>query len=147
MTPSNGNFSRITGPLCGEFAGHWWIPRTKASDAELWCFLWSTTWINGWINNRETGDLRRHRAYYDVIIMKGFRHYWPFVREIIGRPADSLTPAHTPRPTNNQQCGALMVFFVAEWTSCWTNSPTAVNLKSHDADVTVVIYSTVILEY
>ena len=20
---------------------HWWIPRTKASDAELWCFLWS----------------------------------------------------------------------------------------------------------
>ena len=21
--------------------GHRWIPRTKASDAELWCFLWS----------------------------------------------------------------------------------------------------------
>ena len=21
--------------------GHWWIPLTKASDAELWCFLWS----------------------------------------------------------------------------------------------------------
>ena len=21
--------------------GHWWIPRTKASDAERWCFLWS----------------------------------------------------------------------------------------------------------
>ena len=20
---------------------HWWIPLTKASDAELWCFLWS----------------------------------------------------------------------------------------------------------
>ena len=28
-------------PLCGEFTGHRWIPRTKASDAELWCFLWS----------------------------------------------------------------------------------------------------------
>ena len=28
-------------PLCGEFIGHWWIPLTKASDAELWCFLWS----------------------------------------------------------------------------------------------------------
>ena len=26
-------------PLCGEFTGHRWIPRTKASDAELWCFL------------------------------------------------------------------------------------------------------------
>ena len=26
-------------------------------------------WINGWINNREAGDLRRHRAHYDVIVM------------------------------------------------------------------------------
>ena len=28
-------------------------------------------WINGWVNNREAGDLRRHRAHYDatVIIM------------------------------------------------------------------------------
>ena len=27
------------------------------------------TWINGWVNNRETDDLRRHRAHYDVIVM------------------------------------------------------------------------------
>ena len=27
------------------------------------------TWINGWVNNRESGDLRRHRALYDVIVM------------------------------------------------------------------------------
>ena len=40
MTSSNGNIFRVTGPLCGEFTGHRWIPRTKASDAELWCFLW-----------------------------------------------------------------------------------------------------------
>ena len=26
-------------------------------------------WINGWVNNSETGDLRRHRGHYDVIIM------------------------------------------------------------------------------
>ena len=25
--------------LCGEFTGHRWIPLTKASDAELWCFF------------------------------------------------------------------------------------------------------------
>ena len=24
----------------GKFTGHRWIPLTKASDAELWCFLW-----------------------------------------------------------------------------------------------------------
>ena len=56
-------------PLCGEFTGHRWIPLTKASDAELWCFLWSAPLINGWVNNRETGDLRRHGAHYDVIVM------------------------------------------------------------------------------
>ena len=26
-------------------------------------------WINGWVNNREAGDLRRHRAHYDVTVM------------------------------------------------------------------------------
>ena len=41
MTPSNGNIFCFTGPLCGELTGHRWSPRTKASDAGLWCFLWS----------------------------------------------------------------------------------------------------------
>ena len=41
MTSSNGNIFRVTGHLCGEFTGHRWIPRTRASDAELWCFRWS----------------------------------------------------------------------------------------------------------
>ena len=27
-------------------------------------------WINDWVNNREAGDLRRHRAHYDVIVMR-----------------------------------------------------------------------------
>ena len=26
-------------------------------------------WINGWINNRKAGDLRPHRAHYDVIVI------------------------------------------------------------------------------
>ena len=25
--------------------------------------------INSWVNNREAGDLRRHRAHYDIIVM------------------------------------------------------------------------------
>ena len=41
MTSSNGNIFRVPGHLCGEFTGPRWIPRTKASDAELWCFPWS----------------------------------------------------------------------------------------------------------
>ena len=38
MTSSNGNIFRVTGPLWGESTGDRWIPPTKASDAELWCF-------------------------------------------------------------------------------------------------------------
>ena len=53
MTSSNGNIFRVTGPLCGELSGHRWIPRTKASDAELWCFLWST-WII-WLSKQSCG--------------------------------------------------------------------------------------------
>ena len=40
MTSSNGNIFRVTGPLCREFTDHRWISLTKASDADLWCFLW-----------------------------------------------------------------------------------------------------------
>ena len=41
-TSSNVNIFRVSGPLCGEFTGHRWIPLTKVNDAGLWCFLWST---------------------------------------------------------------------------------------------------------
>ena len=41
MTSSNENIFRVTVHLCGEFTVHRWSPRTKASDAELRCFLWS----------------------------------------------------------------------------------------------------------
>ena len=51
---SNGNIFRITRHLCGEFTGHQSVPHTKASDAELWCFLWpvpeyDVTVMNLWI--------------------------------------------------------------------------------------------------
>ena len=67
-TSSKGNIFRVTGHLCVEFTCYRWIRLTKASDAELWCFLWSAPWINGWVNNREAGDLRCHRPHYDVIV-------------------------------------------------------------------------------
>ena len=40
MTSSNGNIFHVTGPLWRESAGHRWTPLTKASDAEICCFLW-----------------------------------------------------------------------------------------------------------
>ena len=66
MTSSNGNISHVTGHLCGEFTGHRWIPRTKASDAELWCFIWSALnkrlskqW-RGWWFQTSSRSLWRH---------------------------------------------------------------------------------------
>ena len=73
VTSSNGKKIRVTDALWGESTGHRWIPLTKASDAELWCFLWSVPEKNGWANNRDAGDLRRHRAHHDVTVM--YRQY------------------------------------------------------------------------
>ena len=58
-TSSNGNIFRVTCLLCGEFTGLRWIDVF---------FIWA--WINSWINNRGASYLRRHRADYDVIMMK-----------------------------------------------------------------------------
>ena len=55
-------------PFVRGFTGPRWIPRTKASDAELWCFL-ICVWINAWVNNREAGDLRQYHVHYDVTVM------------------------------------------------------------------------------
>ena len=56
--------------LCGAFTGLRWIPRTKGSDPELWCFFFIYVWINNWVNNGEAGDLRRYRIHYVVNVMK-----------------------------------------------------------------------------
>ena len=68
MTSSNGNISRVTGLLCGEFTGDRWIPRTKASDTEFWCFLWSVPEPTV-EQTLKTDELRRHRAHHDAIVM------------------------------------------------------------------------------
>ena len=60
MTSSNGNIFRVTGPLCGEFNGHQWSPLTKASDAELWCFLWFIKQSWGWWFETPSRTLWRH---------------------------------------------------------------------------------------
>ena len=88
MKSSNANIFRVTNHLCGEFTGHRWIPRAKASDAELWFFSLICAWINGWVNNREAGDLRRHRARYDVSVM-----HWEFMHtspHFMGPPLSCL---------------------------------------------------------
>ena len=60
---------RITGHLCGAFTVNRWFLLTKASDGELKFFFFDLR-INERVNNHEAGDLWRHRAQYDVIVME-----------------------------------------------------------------------------
>ena len=67
MTSSNGTFCRVTGPLCRESTDDQWIHKGQwrwALTLSLIC-----AWSNGWANNRDTGDLKRHRAHYVATVM------------------------------------------------------------------------------
>ena len=46
-------------------------------------------WIHGWVNNREAGDLRCHRAHYDVSVMYSSASLY------ISEPLDSFVVCHT----------------------------------------------------
>ena len=83
MTSSDGNIFRVTGPLCGEFTGHRWIPCTKASDAEFWRFCFIGVWINGWVNNREAGDLRCHALIMTSLYWSWGRLLWIYVIHLL----------------------------------------------------------------
>ena len=56
-------------PFVREFTGHRWIPAHKGQWRGALVFYLICASINGWVNNRESGDLRRHHAHYDVIVM------------------------------------------------------------------------------
>ena len=68
MTSSNENIFRVTGPLCGARS-----PVNSPHKCQwrgLLVFSLICAWINGWVNNHEAGDLRRHRAHYDITVME-----------------------------------------------------------------------------
>ena len=63
-------------PVPGEFPTQ--RPGTRSFDVFFdlrpnnWCFFFIYARIKGWVNNGEAGDLRRHRAHYDVSVMHVF---------------------------------------------------------------------------
>ena len=69
MTSANENIFRVTGHLCGEFTGPDEFPAQRPVTRGFDFFSLICAWINVWVNNRGAGDLRRHRAHYDVIVM------------------------------------------------------------------------------
>ena len=61
-TSSNGNIFRVTGPLWEK------SPQNGQWRGALILSLIGA-WTNGGENNRDTGDLRRHRAHHGVTVM------------------------------------------------------------------------------
>ena len=74
-------------PVTGEFPTH--RPVKRSFDISLICAR-----INGWVNNREAGDLGRHRAHYDVNVMEVFHLRWPFHRYSNSFVNECLAPAN-----------------------------------------------------
>ena len=77
MTSSNGNIFRVTGHLCWEFIGPWWIPAQKSVTRSFNVFFDLRLKKNGWVNNREAGDLKHYRAHYDVTVMLHHSQHTP----------------------------------------------------------------------
>ena len=65
--PRNWPFVQGMSPVSGEFPAQ--MPVICGALIFSLICVWINM-INGWVNIREAGDLRRHRAHYDVSVMK-----------------------------------------------------------------------------
>ena len=97
MTSSNGNIFSVTGLLCGEFTGHRWISRKKASDVELNVFF----------------DLRLNKRW--------IKQSWSWWFETPSRPLWRRYNVQKPQPDfeltkkpHSSPCGACIVSFLEE---------------------------------
>ena len=55
-------------PVTGEFPAQ--RPVTRSVDVSF-----DLPWINDWVNNREAGDLRRHRVHHDAIELRNVKGF------------------------------------------------------------------------
>ena len=68
-------------PVAGEFP-----PQMPVTQSLIFPLIYN--WINGWVNTRDAGDLRRHRAHYDVmwficgIVYHQSRLLWKWTRTV-----------------------------------------------------------------
>ena len=111
MTSSNGTLSALLAFCEG-------IHRSPvdSSHKDQWrgalIFSLICAWKNGWANDRDAGDLRRHRVNYDVTVMQPWRRNnacFPYMKAntilfvfrllvISRRSIDPPTPTPTPHP-------------------------------------------------
>ena len=66
IVSSNTNSFRVTGLLCGEFIGHWWIPLVTRSFDDIFFDLHLNKRLS---KQSRHWCLRRHCAHYDTTVM------------------------------------------------------------------------------
>ena len=82
----NANIFRVTGPLCGEFTGHRWIPAqrpvTRSFDVffDLRLIKRLSTQSRGWWFETPSRPLWRHKTYHSLPTR--LRYYASFVQSI-----------------------------------------------------------------
>ena len=142
MTSSNGNISRVTGPLWGEITDHRWIPLTKGNTLVMRNFdVFFDLHLNKrlgkpsrrrWFETPLCSLWRHCKVICNVIKWKHFPRYWPFVRGIHRSPVNS--------PHKGQWRGALMCSLICVWINDWVNNREAGDLRRYRAhyDVTVM---------
>ena len=75
------------------------------------------TWINNWENNSEAGDLRRHRAHYDVSVMMMWSARYPKGMSAATVLTATVLTAGQHRPlTSREMCGSLYCIFLLSST-------------------------------
>ena len=109
MTSSNGNIFRVTGPLCGVFAGHrWFAPHNGQWRGALILSL-ICAWINSWVNNRESGDLSL--SHYNVTVMVLVIILSLLVRHVfIHLNIDRVYKSPGVKQTISNECATTMIF-------------------------------------
>ena len=74
MTSSNGNISALLALCAGNSPSPVNSPHKGQRRAAL-TFSLICARRYGWVNNREAGDLRRHRAHYNAIVIAFYRQF------------------------------------------------------------------------
>ena len=142
--------------VTGQWRGHW---RSQRPVTRL---------TNGWVNNRDIGDLRRHRAHYDVTVMLDgkisieswtilfYSAYWlcscMHVMMCWDHVSCMMTSSNgnifrvtgllcnSPRKGHEGQWRwALMSSLICAWTTGWVNNRDIGDLRRHHAYYDVTV--------
>ena len=113
MTSSNGKKFRVTGPCAGIHRLPVNSPHRGQWRGAL-MFSLIRIWRNDWVDNRDAGDYKRHRGYYNVpVIWHDDVIKWKYFH-VIGH-----------------LCGALIISLICAWINSWVGNRMAVDLKRH----------------